>query len=149
MGAAALLMILSAPAALADEAADIHARVVTLDTHIDIPLDYATPEADPGVKGDMQVDLPKMAEGGLDAGFFIVYVGQGPETPEGYAEAYDQAIRKFDAIHRQAEQYPEKVEMAFSPDDVERIVAAGKIAPCIGVENLYPAGPDTSKIEEF
>ncbi len=30
-----------------------------------------------------QVNLPKMVEGGLDASFFIVYVGQGPLTPAG------------------------------------------------------------------
>jgi membrane dipeptidase len=147
--AAVLLVMLAATPALADQAADIHARILTLDTHIDIPLDYATPKADPGVRGDMQVDLPKMDEGKLDAGFFIVYVGQGPETPEGYADAYKQAIQKFEAIHRQAGEYPDRIEMAYSPDDVERIVASGKHASCIGVENLYPAGPDTSKIAEF
>ena len=37
--------------ALADEAPDIHARVLTLDTHIDIPADYTTPKHDPGARG--------------------------------------------------------------------------------------------------
>ncbi|MEN3975509.1 dipeptidase [Emcibacter sp. SYSU 3D8] len=149
--AAALLWgqaILPVPA-LADDAADIHARILTIDTHIDIPGGYATPKHDPGVKGDLQVDLPKMAEGKLDAGFFIVYVGQGHESPVGYADAYKQAVAKFEAIHRQAEQYPDRIEMALSPDDVERIVRSGKLASCIGVENLYSAGPDISKIAEF
>ena len=40
-----------------------------------------------------------MKEGGLDASFFIVYVGQGPLTPEGYDNAYKQAVAKFDAVH--------------------------------------------------
>ena len=40
-----------------------------------------------------------MEAGGLDAAFFIVYVGQGPLTEEGYSTAYDSAIAKFDAIH--------------------------------------------------
>ncbi len=146
---AACAAVLAAAPARADEAADIHARVLTLDTHIDIPADYATPTADPGRRGDMQVDLPRMAQGKLDAGFFIVYVAQGPETPEGYAEAHAQAVRKFDAIHRQAVQYPDRIEVALSPADVTRIVAAGKIAACIGVENLYSAGPDLSGIAEF
>jgi membrane dipeptidase len=97
----------------------------------------------------MQVDLPKMREGGLDAGFFIVYVAQGPLTPEGYADAYTAAVAKFDAIHKQAEQYPDQIELAASAGDVERIVSSGKLASCIGVENLYPAGPDISKIAEF
>ena len=30
-----------------------------------------------------QVNLPKMVEGGMDVSFMIVYVGQGPLTPEG------------------------------------------------------------------
>ncbi len=148
-GAALLALALLAAPARADEAADLHARILTLDTHIDIPEDYATPAHDPGQRGDMQVDLPKMREGGLDAGFFIVYVAQGPLSPEGYAAAYKTAIGKFDAIHRQAAQYPDQIELATSPDDVERIVAGGKLASCIGVENLYPAGPDTAKIAEF
>ncbi len=149
-GAAALLTcaLLAAPAC-ADEAADMHARILTLDTHIDIPEDYATPAHDPGQRGDMQVDLPKMREGGLDVGFFIVYVAQGPLTPEGYADAYRTAVTKFDAIHRQAEQYPDQIALAATAADVEQIVAAGKLASCIGVENLYSAGPDTSKIAEF
>jgi membrane dipeptidase len=58
----------------------IHERVLTLDTHVDIPFDYATPEVDPGRRGEFQVDLPKMEEGGLDAAFFIVYVGRPKRT---------------------------------------------------------------------
>ena len=42
---------------------------------LDIPPNFATPEVDPGKRGDAQVDLPKMVEGGLNAGFWIVYVG--------------------------------------------------------------------------
>ena len=57
---------------LVAKARDIHERVLTLDTHIDIPSNFATPEVDPGVRGDFQVDLPKMEEGGLNAGFWIV-----------------------------------------------------------------------------
>ena len=41
-----------------------------------------------------------MVEGGLDVSFMIVYVGQGPLTPEGYDNAYRQAVAKFDAVHR-------------------------------------------------
>jgi hypothetical protein len=64
-GCLAALLITSAvlftSPALADEPADLHARMLTLDSHIDIPAGYATPAADPGVRGEMQVDLPKMA----------------------------------------------------------------------------------------
>ena len=50
-----------------------------------------------------QVTLPKMEAGGLDVAWFVVYTGQGPLTEEGYAAAYENAIDKFDAIHRLVE----------------------------------------------
>ena len=49
---------------LVERAERIHASVLTIDTHDDIPLDFATPDADSGMRGDRQVDLPKMEEGG-------------------------------------------------------------------------------------
>ncbi|MDA0339142.1 MAG: hypothetical protein O2910_04785, partial [Proteobacteria bacterium] len=55
-------------AALESRAMAIHDRVITIDTHIDIPPNYTTRAADPGDRGPMQVDIPKMIEGGLDAG---------------------------------------------------------------------------------
>ena len=60
---------------LVTRARAIHERVLTIDTHDDIPLNFATAQVDPCVRGPRQVDLPKMEEGGLDAGFFVVYVG--------------------------------------------------------------------------
>ena len=49
-----------------------------------------------------------MIKGGLDASFFIVYVGQDTSadafTAAGYDRAYRSAIEKFDAIHRLTEQ---------------------------------------------
>ncbi len=123
------------------KAKEIHERVLTLDTHIDIPSNFATPEVDPGKRGDFQVDLPKMEEGGLNAGFWIVYVGQTERTLENYAKAKEQALVKFNAIHRMTdEMYPDRVELAETADDVERIYESGKIVALIGIENGYPVG---------
>ena len=56
--------------AVREKARAIHDRIVTIDAHVDIPFDFATPTVDPGIRGSHQVDLPKMIEGGLDAVFF-------------------------------------------------------------------------------
>ena len=56
--------------------AAIHARVITIDTHKDIPDNFATPEADPKTMNS-QVNLDKMKAGGYDMAFFAVYVGPG------------------------------------------------------------------------
>ena len=66
--------------ALVAKARAIHERVIALDTHNDInPRDF-TKGRNYTQRLDNQVNLPKMEEGGLDASFFIVFVGQGPLT---------------------------------------------------------------------
>jgi membrane dipeptidase len=128
----------------------IHDRVIALDTHVDIPNNYATAESDPGVRGGAKVDLVKMREGGLDAAFFIVYVGQGPRTPEGNERAKDAAMNKFTAIHRMAEQmYPDRIGIAYRADDVERIHRSGRLVAAIGIENGYVIGNDLSLIKTY
>ncbi|HET9950014.1 MAG TPA: dipeptidase [Longimicrobiales bacterium] len=138
-----------AEAELEARAREIHEAVLTIDSHDDIEFDFATPEVDP-LDADRQVNLEKMAAGGLDAGFFIVYVPQGPRTPEGYRNARESALTKFSAIHRMAEEmYPDRIEIAYSPDDVERIHAAGKLVAVIGIENGYVIGQDLSLLERY
>jgi len=138
------------PAELEARARAIHESVITIDTHDDIPSDFATAESDPGEREGRQVTLPKMREGGLDVAFFVVYVGQTERTPENYAAARAEAIKKFEAIHRLTdEMYPDEIGFARSPEDVERLHAEGKLAAAIGVENGYSIGTDLSLLEDF
>ena len=135
---------------LTAKARGIHENLLTIDTHDDIPLTFASEEVDPGVRGDRQMDLPKMIEGGLDAGFFIVFVGQTERTPENYAKAKEDAMTKFNAIHRMTEEmYPDKIELAYTADDVVRINNSGKLVACIGIENGYVVGKDLSLLKKY
>ncbi len=139
-----------ADAELTERARGIHERVITLDTHADINPGNFTAELNYTMDLPTQVNLPKMEAGGLDVAWFIVYVGQGDLTPEGYAEAYEQAIAKFDAIHRLTEEIaPERIGLALTSDDVRRIAGEGRSVAMIGVENGYPVGEDIGRIEEF
>ena len=127
----------------------IHEAVLTIDSHDDIPFDFATDAVDP-LDAARQVNLQKMRAGGLDMGFFIVYVGQTQRTPENYARAHADAMTKFDAIHRMTgEMYPDLIELAYSADDVERIHASGKLVAAIGIENGYVIGRDLSTLERY
>ena len=128
----------------------IHGRAITLDTHIDIFTTYATPALDPGTTTTLQCDLPKMEKGGLDGIFLVAFVDQGPLDEPGYRRAYDQAMVKFDAIRRVAQQmYPNRTELARTPADVERIARSGKRIIMIGVENGYPIGTDLASLRRF
>ena len=137
-------------AALIQKARAIHDRVITLDTHADINPDNFTRAKNYTQRLETQVNLPKMVEGGLDAAFFIVYVGQGPMTPEGYDRAYQQAVAKFDAIHHLTKEIaPGQIELALTAADVTRIAKSGKKVALIGIENAYPLGTDIKRVKEF
>ncbi|HLF11077.1 MAG TPA: dipeptidase, partial [Gammaproteobacteria bacterium] len=127
----------------------IHEAVLTLDTHVDIPLDFATTNVDP-LAADLQVNLQKMADGRLDAAFFIVYVSQTERTDANYLQAQADARTKFAAIHRMAEDlYPDRIQIAYSADDVARISATGKLVAAIGIENGYVIGKDVRLLDDY
>lgn len=132
---------------LLKKAKAIHERAITLDTHVDIPgANY-----DPGEKSNAKCTIPKMEKGGLKGVFLAVFVGQSPQlNEEGYKRAYDQAMAKFDAVHRVAEKmYPDRCEIATTPADVRRIAKTGKRVFMIGIENGYPIGTDLSLIKKY
>ena len=132
-----------------DRALAIHEAVMTIDSHDDIPPTFATEAVDP-LDARRQVNLQKMRAGGLDAAFFIVYVGQTQRTAENYAQAQADAMTKFDAIHRMAEEmYPDLIEIAYRADDVQRIHADGKLVAAIGIENGYVIGRDLSTLQRY
>jgi membrane dipeptidase len=137
--------------ALEAKARAIHHRVIALDTHVDIdPRNFTTEHPNYTDRLNTQVNLPKMFDGGLDAVFFSIYVGQGPLTAEGYQRAYDQDMEKFAAVHRLAEQLaPDKIEIAYRAADVPKIAAKGKKVALMGVENAYGIGTDLTNVKKF
>src|SRR4051794_26025033 len=140
--------------AVTAKARGIHERVMTLDTHNDISPSNFTSVCNYTMDLGNQVNLPKMIKGGLDASFFIVYVGQDTSadafTPAGYDRAYRSAIEKFEAIHRLTEQIaPDKIGLALTAADARTIYASGRKVAFIGVENGYPIGEDLGRIKEF
>jgi membrane dipeptidase len=128
----------------------IHERIITLDTHCDINVKNFTESVNYSQRLDNQVNLPKMKEGGLDVAWFIVYTGQDSLTDEGYKRAYDNAMSKFEAIHRLVDDIaPNAIELALTSEDVRRIDAKGKKVAMIGIENGYPVGLDITNVEKF
>nr|WP_235989288.1 dipeptidase [Psychroserpens algicola] len=135
---------------LVQRAKAIHERVITLDTHCDINVKNFTDTINYTQNLESQVNLPKMKAGGLDVAWFIVYTGQDTLTDEGYKKAYDNAMSKFNAIHKLVENIaPDQIELALNSNDVRRIHSSGKKVAMIGIENGYPIGTDISNVEKF
>jgi membrane dipeptidase len=139
--------------ALVARARAIHDRVMTLDTHVDIsPANFTSTAPNYASKlPRTQVDIAKMEEGGLDAVFLIVYVGQSPQlNAEGFAAAKASAMEKFAAVHRLADSLaPKRVGLALSAADARAIHASGRKVVFIGIENGFPIGSDISNVKLF
>jgi membrane dipeptidase len=137
--------------ALLARAKAIHAKAITIDTHVDIGgATWATPALDPGGPTNRKCDLPKMKAGGLKAVFMAAFVSQRPDlTATGFKAAYDQAIAGLDAVNRLTAMHPELCELGRSPADVERIARTGKRVVLTGVENGYPMGDDLANLKAF
>jgi len=133
-----------------EKAKRIHKEVITIDTHDDINVKNFTDSVNYLQRLETQVNLPKMEEGGLDVAWLIVYTGQGDLNTEGYEKAEENAMAKFEAIHRLCEEIaPDRIGLARTSDDIRKIQKSGKKVAMIGVENAYPMGEDLSNIEKY
>ncbi len=139
--------------ALLAKARAIHAKVLSIDTHVDIsPANFSATGPNYTQKlPRTQVDLVKMEEGGLVGAFLVVYVGQSDRLDEGgFARANASALEKFDAIHRLTEELaPTRAEIAYTAADARRIHKDGKRVIFIGVENGFPIGADITNVKKF
>jgi membrane dipeptidase len=133
-----------------NKANKIHASVLTVDTHCDTPMDLLRSDFDLGVRHEEGcVDFPRMKEGGLNAEFFAVFIGQGPRDDSSFNKVHKRALEVFDAIHKNVLKNSTLAELALTPEDAYRIKKSGKIAAFIGVENGYPIGKDITRVKEF
>jgi membrane dipeptidase len=156
---APLAAALAIPAAAADgdvtaEDRLIHERLLVLDTHLDIPMLFERPGWDFAARNHYgfdgsQTDLPRMIEGGLDGGFFVIYLGQGALTPAAYAEARDRALMRAMAIREVVARNPAQMGLATTADDAERLHREGKRIVFQSIENSWPLGEDLSLLTTF
>lgn len=153
-----LPLLLAVPAA-AHEAVSpadrlVHEQMIVLDTHLDTSALFERPgwEFDEWheYQWDLsQVDLPRMAAGGLDGGFFVIYTPQGELTAEGYEQARDAALLRAMAIQRVMAANSDEIALATTAADAERLDKAGKRIAYQSIENSYPLGKDVSLLETF
>ena len=143
------------PEGVSPEAMAIHQRLMTLDTHLDTPAFFDTVRgyditARHNVERDgSQVDYPRMVEGGLDGGFWVIYMPQGPLTAEGYRTIRDTALIRAMSIQKMVAAHPDKFELALTSADAARINAEGKKIVYVSIENSYELGDDLSLLDTF
>jgi membrane dipeptidase len=139
---------------LIKKAEKIHRSILTLDSHTDTPLQLGRAGFDIGLRNDPhnrggKLDFPRMEEGGLDAAFFAVFLGQGQRNEEAYQQAEERADRIFEMVHTMLEENSEYAGLALTPDDANRLKEKGKRAIYLGLENGYPLGLDVSLVQKY
>lgn len=139
---------------ITEKAAEIHDRVMTVDTHVDSPHLLLNPEYDIGkvndpAEGGGQVDFPRMKQGGVDAVCFATFLSQGERTQKDFEESIVNAMASFQRIKDAVNSYPELAELAMTPDDAYRIEKQGKRAVFLTIENGFSLGLDNSLIEKY
>ena len=131
----------SADSAAEDHARDLLRRHPLVDGHNDLPWAIREQFGGDPVRARLaepvpqtQTDLPRLATGGVGAQFWSVYV---PATLAGANNghcAVTAVLEQIDTAHRMIEAYPDRLEVARTAADVERVFAAGKVASLLGAE---------------
>ncbi|HYY09050.1 MAG TPA: dipeptidase [Actinomycetota bacterium] len=85
----------------------------------------------------LHTDLPRLEEGGLRAQFWSVYVPSDLVDPHA---AVTMTLEQIDILLGLVRRHPDRLELARTADDVERIAASGKVASLIGVEGGQSIG---------
>lgn len=83
-----------------------------------------------------QTDLPRLAEGGVGAQFWSVFV---PSTLQGDS-AVTATLEQVDAVHRMIGAYADRLVLAGTADEVEQATATGRIASLLGAEGGHSIG---------
>ncbi|MET0790252.1 MAG: dipeptidase [Polyangiaceae bacterium] len=130
------------------KARSIHAKVLVLDSHVDLLLPsnaarYAGPD------GKSAADFDKLTRGGIGAIAFAIAVGPGPRTEAGVSEAHAEAAAKLSAIQSFLKEHPEKLALAKTADDVSRLHQQGKIAVIESFLNARSIGKDLTQIDQY
>src|SRR5216684_5541633 len=124
----------------------LRSTLLGIDTHIDTIQRVLVGHVDLGQRlPDGQIDLPRLAEGGMHAPFFALWV---PTYFKG-AEAVRRTLDLRDAMQSVFDRYPERIQLATTGADLERIVKSGKIAAVLTLEGGHQIADDLAVLRMY
>ena len=136
------------------QAKRIHDTSIILDSHCDTPMFFTDNSRENitmfGTRSDkVLVNLPKMAEGRLDASIMVAYIPQGERTQEAYEYVATKTDRLLTQIEEIVRANGDRVGLAETEEDILMLKAQGKKAILRGIENGYAIGKDIGLLEYF
>ena len=101
---------------ISERAKKLHFSSLVLDTHIDVTPKLQTDWKIADRHDTGHIDLPRMKEGGLNGLFFSIYMSGRVTGPK----AVNDALQRIAAVHKLAEDMPDKVMLCTTAADVRR-----------------------------
>ncbi len=127
---------------------EVHAAARPLDAHADV-LVASTPEIYRTADGVSQLTVDKLVAGGMATVTLAIQAPTGPDSPEGVAAARREIDAKLARIREIADGDPQRIAIARSADELDRIHASGRVAILIGFQNAYGLGDDLSLVDHY
>ena len=131
------------------KAKDIHARILSVDTHTDTPLWFTRGAFSVGWRKSNQVSIQKMEEGKLDAQFLAAFLAQKERDEASSQKAVEHCTTLIESIYKDVEKYKDYCGIALTEEDARRLKAEGKKAFFIGIENGYGIGKDIKNVKKY
>lgn len=129
-----------------DEAHRIQAHVLGVDSHNDTMQRVLIENVDLSRRlSDGMIDFPRLQEGGMHVPFFALWV---PTYYPG-SEAVRRTLDLRDAMQGVLDRYPDKIELATSARDIERIVGQKKIAAVLTIEGGHQIDDDLAVLRSY
>ena len=124
----------------------IQADVLGVDSHNDTLQRVLIENVDIGQRlPDGTIDIPRLQEGGIHVPFFALWV---PTYYKG-SEAVRRTLDLRDAMQRVLDKYPDRIEVATSAGDIERIVGQKRIAAVLTVEGGHQIDNDLAVLRMY
>lgn len=159
-------------AELWEKAWRLHHAAIVVDTHVDTTSRVLDTGFDMGVRSsDGHVDLPRAAEGGLDAVFYSIYVDSRfhgdeqalfanapksvnddwprPAEPGAANGSARRALMMIDGLFRTVERHGDRMAFCASVDELRAAVKAGKHAALMGIEGGHAIEGDLGLLRLF
>jgi membrane dipeptidase len=131
---------------VAAQARRIQSEVLGIDGHNDTAQHVIYENVDLANQlSDGMIDIPRLHEGGVRAPFFALWVPTYYKGPEAVRRTLD--LR--DAIQHVLDKHPDKIELATSAHDLQRIVGQKKIAAVLTIEGGHQIDDDLGVLRMY
>ena len=123
----------------------LHSEAVFVDTHNDFMYQVYDKGAD--ISSDNSFthsDIPKFREGGVDVQVFAVWIPN-----KQFRNSYRFTLDQIERLKQMAGENSGGMEIAYTYDDIMRIVSLGKLCGLIGIEGGTAIGDDEGRVKEF